>query len=90
MASAPRTCAHCERTLAPGELWYRFALALQGEAEVLDLAFPSDEPEDLLAQVEALDAGELEAQVHEELSGVLCAACRQRLRTFLGQRFQVQ
>lgn len=90
VSSPPRHCAHCERTLAPGEVWYRFALALEGEADVLDGGRGADEPEDLLAQLEALDASELEAQVHEELSGVLCSACRRELRTFLGQRFTVQ
>jgi hypothetical protein len=86
----PRTCAHCERVLAPHETWYRFALALQGEAEVLEARGVADEPEDLLAQLEALDAQELEAQVHEELSGALCAACRNELRAFLGRRFLLQ
>ena len=91
MAPGPRTCAHCERPIAPTETWYRFALVLQGEAEVLDpTPGAADEPEDLLAQLEALDSAELEAQVHEEQSGVLCAACRAELRAFLGLRFQVQ
>jgi hypothetical protein len=90
VSSPPRRCAHCERTLPQGEVWYRFALALQGEAEVLDSGRGGDEPEDLLAQLEALDPTELEAQVHEELGGVLCSGCRRELRTFLGLRFTVQ
>jgi hypothetical protein len=90
VAPGPRTCAHCERPIAPTETWYRFALVLQGEAEVLDPTGAADEPEDLLAQLEAFDPAELEAQVHEEQSGVLCAACRAELRAFLGLRFRVQ
>ncbi|MDX2013047.1 MAG: hypothetical protein SFW67_22830 [Myxococcaceae bacterium] len=90
MAPSLRTCAHCERTIEPTETWYRFVLVLQGEAEVLDPRGAADEPEDLLAQLEALDPVELEAQVHEEQSGVLCTACRSELRAFLGVRFRVQ
>ncbi|MCA2976648.1 MAG: hypothetical protein INH41_22260 [Myxococcaceae bacterium] len=90
MPTRERTCAHCERRIAPHETWYRFALALQGEAEVLDPGAIDTGVEAVLAQLDAFDAAELEAQVYEECSGVLCGACRGVLRAFLGRRPRVQ
>ncbi|RKH69151.1 hypothetical protein [Corallococcus llansteffanensis] len=78
-----RTCAACQRVLAPHEVYYRFSLVLEGEQDLLD---PSSEVDggrgDALAElVQRLEAGsedpsELEAQVHWERTGVACAECR--------------
>jgi hypothetical protein len=78
------TCHRCERPLPRGSLFFRFALALEGEAEVIDApqALP-DDPDALVRALEDADADELEAQVHEELAGALCPGCRRELRAFL-------
>lgn len=80
---AARACLHCDRSLPTGAPHFRVALALQGESEVLA---PVDggaaDPVELLKQLEHLDEDELEAGVHEELTGVLCPECRAELRAF--------
>lgn len=81
-------CDHCERELDGP--YFRFALALQGEVDSLGAAGTSDDFPALLAQLEGLDEATLEAQVHEELTGVLCPACRRDLRAFFGRRELVQ
>ncbi|NBD14515.1 MULTISPECIES: hypothetical protein [Corallococcus] len=82
-APHPKSCATCRRVLAPHEVYYRFSLVLEGEQDLLD---PPDDvkgsPADALAElVRRLeegpeDPGELEAQVHWERAGVVCAECR--------------
>lgn len=86
-----KTCRRCERQLPRGALHFRFALALEGEAEVIDApgAIPAD-PQALLHELETADPDELEAQVHEELTGLLCTACRNALRDFLHVGRQLQ
>jgi hypothetical protein len=88
---AQRTCLHCECSLPSGAPYFRVAVALQGESEVLA---PTDggstDPEELLKQLDHLDEAELEAGVHEELGGVLCPSCRAQLRAFFGVRSRVQ
>lgn len=84
-------CRRCERELPRGALHYRFALALEGEAEAIDAsAVLVADPQALLRELEAADPDDLEAQVHEDIGGVLCPACRAELRAFLhvGRRLQ--
>lgn len=83
-----RQCAACERALAPGELYYRFAIALEGEQDVVDTT-GADAAAELEEAVEALERGpddptHWEEQVHWERSGVLCPACRERLVRLVG------
>ncbi|MBL8922848.1 MAG: hypothetical protein JNJ54_28630 [Myxococcaceae bacterium] len=79
-----RACRRCERELPRGALHFRFVLALEGEAEVIDApAVLAADPEALLRELEAVEPDELEAQIHEDISGVLCPACRAALRAFL-------
>ncbi len=82
-----RQCASCERALEPGELHYRFAVALEGEQDVLDAGDGGPAAlEAVLAQVERGpdDPTAWDEQVHWERSGVLCPGCRARLVGFLG------
>lgn len=86
-----RACQRCERPIARGEPHFRFALALQGEAEVIDAAAAiPDDPAALLRLLEEADPDELEAGVHEEHAGVLCNSCRTELRVFLGLTRRLQ
>jgi hypothetical protein len=85
--SQPKICAGCAKAIGPDEPYWRFAVALQGELDSLAAgASGQGTREDLeatLAELEHVDPDDAEAQVHEELSGVLCSACRSRLRVFL-------
>lgn len=85
--SAPKVCAGCARALGPDDPYWRFAIALQGELDTLGKSTSGqgtrEDLEATLAELERTDPDEAEAQVHEELSGVLCSACRSRLRVFL-------
>jgi hypothetical protein len=83
-----RHCAACARALEPGALYYRFALALEGEQDVVDTTGGDAEAE-LEEAVEALERGpddpaHWEEQVHWERSGVLCPECRERLVRLVG------
>lgn len=76
----PKSCAACGRPIAPGELYYRFKLVLEGEQDVLDAA-GSGSPGELSALLRQLEAGpedprEWEEQVHWERAGSVCAECR--------------
>ncbi|MBL9039087.1 MAG: hypothetical protein JNG84_11265 [Archangium sp.] len=77
-------CARCDAELPRGATYYRYALALEAECEVIDGA-PGEpvDPDQLLRQLDGMDAAELEAQVHETLSGVVCPACRRAWVTAL-------
>jgi len=81
---ARRQCASCERAIEPADLYYRFALAIEGEQDVIDT--PGVELKEALAQLEAgpEDPTHWEEQVHLERSGVICAGCRARLIAFVG------
>ena len=81
-----RTCASCQRVIEPGELYYRFAVALEGEQDVVDPTGgdASDELKAVLSQVESGDPSQWEDQVHWERSGVVCPACRERLVSLVG------
>ena len=81
-----RACASCVRVLEPDELYYRFAIALEGEQDVVDPtgAPAGDELKAALAQLEAGDATQWEDQVHWERSGVICPACREQLVALVG------
>lgn len=88
---ARRTCLHCEREVLNGAPYFRVAVALQGESDVLAPADGGEsDPTALLKQLEHLDEAELEAGVSEELGGVLCASCRTELRAFFGVGRRVQ
>ncbi len=88
---ARRTCLHCEREVPNGAPYFRVAVALQGESDVLAPADGGEsDPAELLKQLEHLDEAELEAGVHEELGGVLCPSCRAALRAFFGVGRRVQ
>lgn len=83
-----RQCSVCQRSLAQGELYYRFAIALEGEQDVVDTT-GGDAAAELEAAVEALERGpedpaHWEEQVHWERSGVVCPACRKRLVRLVG------
>ena len=83
-----RQCASCERALEPGELYYRFAIALEGEQDVVD-ATGGDARDELKAALSELEHGPddptgWEDQVHWERSGVVCPACRERLVALVG------
>ena len=88
MGASRRQCASCERTLEPGELYYRFAVALEGEQDVVDPtgADARDELKAVLSELEhgPDDASGWEDQVHWERSGVVCPACRERLVALVG------
>lgn len=88
--TAGRRCLHCERALPVGAPYFRVALALQGESEVLAPADGPADPHALLRQLEHLDADELEAGVHEEVTGPLCPRCRAELRAFFHRGRSVQ
>ncbi len=64
--------------------YYRFALAIEGEQDIIDTG--RDDLEATVAQLEAGpdDPTEWEAQVHLERSGIICGGCRARLLAFLG------
>lgn len=83
-----RQCTSCERTLEPAEPYYRFAVAIEGEQDVVDTtgAGAGDELKAILTQLEQGpdDPGHWEDQVHWERSGVMCDTCRDRLIDFLG------
>lgn len=88
---ARRTCLHCERELSHGAPYFRVAVAVQGESDVIAPAAGGEaDPAELLKQLEHLDEAELEAGVHEELGGVLCPSCRGELRAFFGVGRRVQ
>lgn len=78
-----RRCDACAEALKAGGLYFRFAIALQGEMDVLDA--PSGDslgtdPHAILAHMEAeADWERYETDVHWEREGVLCPACRRRL-----------
>ena len=77
----PKTCATCARAIAPGGLYYRFSLVLEGEQDVLAPAPSSGSQDELASLLKRLEQGdesaqELEDQVHWERSGVVCPACR--------------
>lgn len=81
-----RTCATCGRPLAPGAPYYRFALVLEGEQDVLDppeLADSAEDTEQALARLmkrleDAPESSEeLEAQVHWTREGAVCPPCRE-------------
>ena len=85
MPPAPSACATCGRTLAPGELYYRFTLVLEGEQDVIGTLASEGAPDDgaveLAALLRRLEHGpesteELEAQVHWERHGRVCKDCR--------------
>ena len=88
MSAPRRQCASCERALEPGELYYRFAVALEGEQDVVDLtgADARDELKSVLSELERGpdDASSWEDQVHWERSGVVCPRCRERLVALVG------
>lgn len=83
-----RQCASCEQPIAPGVLYYRFAVAIEGEQDVIDTTGQSARGE-LKAALKQLEDGpddptHWEEQVHFERSGVVCAACRLRLVSLVG------
>jgi hypothetical protein len=83
-----RHCDACDRPLESGALYYRFALAVEGEQDVVD-STGGDAAEELEAALKELeqaegDPAELEDQVHWERSGVLCPECRARLVRLVG------
>lgn len=88
MTALPRQCTSCERPLEPASPYYRFALAIEGEQDVIDTTGGQarDELQAALAQLEAgpEDPTYWDEQVHLERSGLLCADCRARLLSLLG------
>ena len=83
-----KACAACDRSLGAGEVYYRFAVALEGELDALG-AVGGSTREELAATITALEQGpedpsRYEDEVHWERAGVLCASCRAALMTMLG------
>jgi hypothetical protein len=81
-----RTCATCGRRLAPGAPYYRFALVLEAEQDVLDPPQPEGSAQDteealarLMKRLEDAPESpeELEAQVHWKHEGAVCPPCRE-------------
>jgi hypothetical protein len=85
-AQAPREIdVHCSRELPVSRPYYRFALAIQGELDVLETGDPAaDDPHAILATSREVTAEQAEAEVHWEQAGVLCGACRRELMAWLG------
>jgi hypothetical protein len=84
----PRKCASCEQPIGAAEPYYRFALAIEGEQDVIDSTGESAHDE-LKAALKQLEEGPddptyWEEQVHFERSGILCAGCRERLVLLVG------
>lgn len=85
--SPTRQCTSCERTLEPSEPYYRFAVAIEGEQDVVATGGSAgDELTAILTQLEhgPDDPSHWEEQVHWERSGVMCDTCRDRLIDLLG------
>ena len=85
-----RQCASCEQPIAPGDPYYRFAIAIEGEQDVIDSTGQGARDE-LKAALKQLEDGPddptyWDEQVHFEHSGVVCAACRVRLVVLVGAR----
>ena len=81
----PRRCVHCARELAISRPYFRFAVAVQGELDVLETGDPAaDDPHAILASSAHLTAEQAEAEVHWEHAGVLCGECRRELVAWLG------
>lgn len=81
MTRVPKACAACGRRIAPDEVYYRFALVLQGEQDVVGSSGTQGTADELAALLKQLemgpeDAREWEEQVHWERTGFICAACR--------------
>jgi hypothetical protein len=80
----PKACAACGRVIAPGELYYRFTLVLEGEQDVIGTASREGDTgaeDELATLLKRLEDGpespqELEEQVHWERGGSVCGACR--------------
>jgi hypothetical protein len=80
-----RVCDACGRALPPSQVYFRFAVAIEGELDVLDTGHPdAADPRAILASMEDVSAEEAEGEVHWERSGALCGACRRQLLAFLG------
>lgn len=73
-----RACVGCGRSLPPTAVYYRFAIAIEGELDVVDDGSPdAADPRAILERLEReVDPKAAEDEVHWEQSGVLCAACR--------------
>jgi hypothetical protein len=82
----PRTCVSCARPLPPSALYFRFAIAVEGELDVLETDDPGgSDPREILARMEReSDPATAEDEVHWEASGVLCGGCRRRVMEMLG------
>jgi len=82
-----RRCDACKMVLAAGGLYFRFALAVQGEMDVLDAPSEdalADDPQAILEHMEKeADWERYETDVHWEREGLLCPSCRRRLRNLL-------
>ncbi|NUO50604.1 MAG: hypothetical protein HOV80_17255 [Polyangiaceae bacterium] len=80
-----RRCRSCSRPVASSELYFRFALALEGELDVLDTGRPGDDdPHEVIAAMRDVSAEEAEDGVHWETAGILCGSCRRELIAWLG------
>ncbi len=81
-----RRCDHCSRELPASRPYYRFALAIQGELDVLATGdATADDPHTIIASAHDVSAEDAEAEVHWEKAGVLCGACRRELLGWLGE-----
>ena len=84
-----RHCAACERPLGPGEVYYRFAVALEGELDAIAGAGAADD--ELASTIRKLEEGpddpaQYDDEVHWERAGVLCGSCRVSLMAMFGSR----
>lgn len=80
-----RRCRSCSRPVAANELYFRFALALEGELDVLDTGSPgADDPRYVIESMHDVSADEAEDGVHWETAGILCPSCRRELIAWLG------
>jgi hypothetical protein len=85
MVGQPRLCRGCSRELPASKPYFRFALAVQGELDVLDTGEPgADDPRAVMESMGDVSAEDAEAEVHWETAGELCRACRQELIAWLG------
>ncbi len=82
-----RVCAACGDDLPIGQVYFRFAVAIEGELDVLDDGAPdAANPRAIADRMEPDDFVRYEEDVHWEANGVMCARCRAKLSTLLAVR----
>jgi hypothetical protein len=82
-----RVCAACGDDLPITQVYFRFAVVVEGELDVLDDGAPdAANPQAIADRMESDDFGRYEDDVHWEANGVMCARCRAKLLALLAGR----